>query len=150
MVIASVSGHCRYYEIRHKIVIVGDTYCCCCSGSSRCYRGKYTSTAITSDRHPRWYMCPRYHHPDEIVVNVVISDDAFNTSSVSKKGIANNVVVTTALVAVDLVALVEDATVLAKDVHVAIVEKALGIQIPLDQARMVHVLSSKKDVALVV
>ena len=70
----------------------------------------------------------RYSNVTNSVVNMVaiaIRDNS-NISSVSKKGTVN-IVVTTTLVAVDLITLVINTTMLTKDVGVAIIVETLGI-----------------------
>ena len=88
-------------------------------------------------------------NPVANVVNIVISNDDFKVSSVSKMGIADNVAVTSVLVVVDLTTLVVDMTMLAKDTEVAKV-KTHGIWTSLNPTRIFCALSSKETVASMV
>ena len=88
-------------------------------------------------------------NPVANVVNIVISNDDFKVSSVSKMGIADNVAVTSVLVVVDLTTLVVDMTILAKDAEVANV-KTCGIWTSLNPAKIFRALSSEGTVASMV
>ena len=117
------------------MIIAGAQYYCYSGGNSRCCRSNDTSNAITSGHDCRCVTLGTLNAANPVDVGVVINGNNFNVSSVSKKGIADDV--TTALVAVDLVTLVIVTTVLAKDTDVqTLVVQIHGIWTSLDPTRM--------------